>query len=260
MKRILITGGNGYIAKSLYSSFKDLYEVTTISRTNFDLRNAESLSSWFKSQPHFDMVIHTAIDGGNRLKKEDFLVVDNNLQMYYNLLQHRRCYDKFISIGSGAELYALDTPYGLSKHIIRHSISNKDRFYNIRVFAVFDENELDTRFIKSNVLRYINKKPMVIHQDKKMDFFYMEDFIKVIKYYIESDSPPKEFNCTYEKSYYLSDIARRINRLSNYAVDITVNSETHATDYIGVNTPINISFAGMDFGIQTLYKKLLWKI
>ncbi len=32
MKTILITGGNGYIAKSLYNSLKNSYEITTINR------------------------------------------------------------------------------------------------------------------------------------------------------------------------------------------------------------------------------------
>ena len=35
--KILITGGNGYIAKNLYNAFKDKYDVTSITRQDFDL-------------------------------------------------------------------------------------------------------------------------------------------------------------------------------------------------------------------------------
>jgi hypothetical protein len=71
--------------------------------------------------------------------------------MYYNLLENKEHFGKLINIGSGAEVLSLDTPYGLSKNIIYNSILNTDNFYNLRVFAVFDNNELDRRFIKTAI-------------------------------------------------------------------------------------------------------------
>jgi hypothetical protein len=62
--------------------------------------------------------------------------------------------------------------------------NNIDGFFNLKLFGVFDENELNTRFIKSNLLRYINRENMVIHKNKFMDFFYIEDLVKVVKHYI----------------------------------------------------------------------------
>ena len=46
--KILITGGNGYIAKSLYSSLKNSYEITTLTRNNFDLNHFRVLDSYLK--------------------------------------------------------------------------------------------------------------------------------------------------------------------------------------------------------------------
>jgi hypothetical protein len=43
---------------------------------------------------------------------------------------------------------------------------------------------IDDIFIKANILRYIKKEPIQIHENKCMDFFYMEDLISVVKYYI----------------------------------------------------------------------------
>jgi hypothetical protein len=63
---------------------------------------------------------------------------------------------------------------------------NKDKFYNIRILAVFDENELEYKFVKSNVNNYINKKDIFIFQNKYMDFFHMEDLIILIKHYINN--------------------------------------------------------------------------
>ena len=41
---ILITGGNGYIAKSLHNALKDKYNVLSVSRDNFDLTNLDNES------------------------------------------------------------------------------------------------------------------------------------------------------------------------------------------------------------------------
>lgn len=256
---ILITGGNGYIARQLKAQLSPYHNITSVTRNNFDLTNHKETSNWL-AYKHFDVVIHTAISGGSRLNKDSAVVLDNNLKMYYNLLDNSKSFVKLISIGSGAELYAADTPYGLSKHVIRQSILDKDNFYNLRIFAVFDEHELDTRFIKANITNYINRNPIVIHQNKYMDFFYMEDFAKVVRFYIENSNVPKEFDCTYNRSHDLKGIADKINTLSDYSVDIQCEVDGLNKNYTGTYTPLPIDYIGLDAGIQTVYEKLVCKI
>lgn len=253
--KVLITGGNGYIAKSLYASLSDLYEMTLITRADFDLRNSVQTASWF-SDKMFDVVIHTAIVGGHRLVTDTMDVMDSNLRMYYNLLDNKTKFNKFISIGSGAELYLPHTPYGLSKHTIRQSILDKQNFYNLRVFGVFDENELDTRFIKANILRYIRKEPIIIHKNRQMDFFYMQDLVGLINFYIENNSLSKEVNCSYENKYTLLDIANVINSLSNHKVEILTESTDMDISYIG-ESELPINTTGLLAGISHVYNKLL---
>lgn len=257
--KILITGGRGYLAKALYDSLSRKYQVTIITRDDFDLTDFSSASNWF-SDKFFDVVIHTAITGGSRLQQDDISVLDTNLKMYYNLLNNRSHFHRFINIGSGAELYLSDTPYGLSKRIIMKSIFEKDNFYNVRVFAVFDENEQSSRFIKGNLERYIKKKPMMLHYNKVMDFFYMQDFIKVIEYYINTLNPPKEFDCTYEHSISLNELADVINNLADYKVDIRIESLAKVQDYKGVYTNLGIHYVGLFSGIKQVYDNLLCEI
>jgi UDP-glucose 4-epimerase len=92
--------------------------------------------------------------------------------------------------------------------------------YNIRIYGVFDENELDTRFIKNNIKRYINRESLKIHQNKIMDFFYMEDLVTLVKHYISETHLPKNVDCSYDYNHSLYDIAHMINNLSDYKVDI----------------------------------------
>lgn len=255
---ILITGGNGYIAQSLYTALKDMHSITLVNRSTFDVTNQRQVNEWFTDK-YFDVVIHTAISGGSRLKKETVTVLDQNLQMYYNLLNNRDHYGKFITFGSGAELYSQNTFYGLSKHIIRTSLLDKDDFYNIRIFAVFDEHELDTRFIKANLLRYIKKEPMQIFQNKKMDFFYMKDLVQIVRQYIEQKDLPREIDCSYEQTYYLSKIADFINTLGKHRVGINIQSEYAGIDYCGSYKYINIPTEGLFNGIRSVYEKLICK-
>lgn len=257
--KVLVTGANGYIGRTLIRALSEIHEVTGVNRTTFSLLDAESMRKWFDDK-YFDVVIHTAIDGGSRLRTDKFSVMDNNLRMYYNLLEHTDHFSRFVSIGSGAELYLQNTPYGMSKHVIRHSMLEKDNFYNVRVFAVFDENELETRFIKANILRYIRKEQMVIHQNKLMDFFYMEDFVQVMKQYVSDVAPPKEFDCCYNEHPQLLEIAQYINTLSDYKVDIVFQTNKNQSPYTGKFTNIDLPLIGLHDGIKNVYNRLLCKI
>jgi nucleoside-diphosphate-sugar epimerase len=252
--KVLITGAEGYVGKSIYSNIKDIYDVTPISRKDLDLTNGKLVISWFKDKT-FDVVIHCAVIGGSRLKEDSQEVVHKNLSMYYNLLQCRSKYTKFIHFGSGAELHDKNNPYGLSKHIIRQSILEKDNFFNLRIFGVFDENELDTRFIKANIRRYINKEAIVIYEDKYMDFIYMLDLIKIVNYYIVNMNPPKEVNCSYNTVCTLTRIAQIINDLDDYKVDIKVDS-FKGQNYHGDGNNLYIDFIGLKQGIKEVYEKL----
>ena len=151
--KILITGANGYVGKSLYNDLKDKYEISTLTRDKCDLTNSSDVDFYFLDT-WFDVIIHCAMKGGSRLHQDDWSVMDDNLSMYYNLLNQQSHFKKFIHFGSGAEIYSQNDPYGLSKHVIRQSILNKDNFYNLRIFGVFDKNELDTRFIKANIKHF----------------------------------------------------------------------------------------------------------
>jgi dTDP-4-dehydrorhamnose reductase len=254
--RILITGGNGYIAKSLYKAYNGIYDVTSITRKDLDLTDGEATIQWFKDK-HYDVIIHCAVTGGSRLKGDTFEVMDKNLCIYYNLLQCQSHYNKFIHFGSGAELLQMNTPYGLSKYVIRQSILEKNKFYNIRIYGVFDENELDTRFIKSNIKRYINKEPMLI-QDKRMSFFYMKDLIILVNHHIQSPSSSliKESSCAYINSTTLLDITNIINELDNHKVPIYTDTQ-QGVDYESIlNAPYGLKYIGLKQGIIETYNKL----
>ena len=134
--------------------------------------------------------------------------------------------------------------------------------FNIRIYAVFDENELNTRFIKSNLLRYIKKENMIIHKNKFMDFFYMKDLVKVVAYYITAEESKlhKNVDCVYNDKFTLRDIVEIINSCYKYKVGVDIQNTELDNPYIGSSTNINnipFNIDNLINGINNTYKKLL---
>lgn len=255
--RVLVTGGNGYIGKSLYEGLKSKFDVTLITIQDVDLTKADKVAEYFKGK-YFDTVIHCAVVGGSRLKEDDWSVLRLNLSMYLNLVDNKACFRKLVHFGSGAEDYAADTPYGMSKTVIHKMVDSTEGFYNIKIFGVFDENELDTRFIKANLLRYLNKEPMVVHQKKAMSFFYMPDLVTLVEHYIIADlqSLIGLCECAYTVDVNLETIANFINELDVHKVPIYVENEK-GEDYISkYNAPYGLKYVGLEQGIINTYTKL----
>lgn len=254
-KSILITGANGYIASNLKNYLSNQYKIESINRNNFDLRDQYSTKKWFEDK-YFDTVIHTAICGGNRLHTEDSTVIHNNLLMFDNLLDAQTHYSKMITFGSGAEFSNQKTPYGLSKKIINMICNTNNKLYNLRLYGLFDYYEHDRRFIKSNIIRYLNNQNLIIHQNKYMDFIYFPDFVQIVKQYLDSDNLPRIFNCVYEKKFTLIEIAELINSLDNHTSYIEVKSSINDEDYIGTYYNIGIEFDGLEEGVRQTYRKI----
>jgi nucleoside-diphosphate-sugar epimerase len=253
--KVLITGGKGYIAKSITNALWDKYHILSPGRDELDLTDRKSVDKFFKDK-QFDIVIHTAIKGGSRLNEDDQEVLLDNIIMMTNLHSHQDKYSKLINLGSGAEIYAPETPYGASKKWCNELVKKIENWYTIRIYGVFDENELDTRFIKANIKRYIAGEHIIIHQDKLMDFFYMKDLVSLIEFYILNNNLDKEIDCCYNDTMALSGIASIINNLSNWKVPININILKPTNFYIGKFNELPIAYLGLEQGIKNVFEEL----
>lgn len=275
MKKILITGANGYIASNIASCLSDDYDLTLTTRQNLEVTNAEEVDNFFKDK-YFDVVFHTAIKGGSRLAEDLPEYVHTNLSMHFNILRNEKHYGKYISFGSGAELdraysmnessnyissLALD-PYGMSKNLIAKSGYFSDKFYNIRIFNIFNHNELKTRMIKGNILRYIQKQNISVFDNRFMDFMYFDDFMKIIKYYIETENPQKDCNCSYQEKFTLYDVAQIINNLDSHKVEVELENTKLKNSYVGKYDlqKMDLELKGLVTGIKECYQKIKLEI
>ena len=229
--RILITGTKGYIGKHL--SQVSPYDVTCLHRDICDLTDKEEVDNFFGQFGKFDVVIHCAAIGGSRLVTDEDDVFHDNIQMFLNLVRNKDSFDRFIHFGSGAEKTDKGT-YGFSKRVIDNMIQELDNFYNLRIYGLFDENELSTRFIKSCIDSCLTGKDIEVHETKIMDFFHMRDLESVVNYYITELEPPKSIECCYSEKFYLHDIAEYIRKYLKSDVEIHYQL-TDKREYIGNN-------------------------
>jgi hypothetical protein len=111
--------------------------------------------------------------------------------------------------------------------------------------------------VKTNLINYINRNPIIIHQDKKMDFFYMDDLALLVSKIIINKLKINEINCTYKKTFTLLDIANLINNLDDHKVEIQVLNKNEALSYYGkFNIPSTIDLIGLEKGLKLTYNIL----
>ena len=121
---------------------------------------------------------------------------------------------------------------------------------------MFDENENDARFVKTNIRNYNNEENIEIFVNKYMDFFYMEDFITLIKYCISADNLPKIIECSYDHSPTLYDVAQIINNLSDHKVNINIKEWKIDPPSNGEFIDLGLNYIGLEQGIKNVYNKL----
>ena len=262
MKRVLLTGSAGFIGKNILACLSHEYEIVPINRSILDLTDESEVDKFFEKNGYFYAVIHCAVQGGHRGKQDQEGTLKRNTEMYFNLRKNKDYFDKFIHFGSGAEIYA-KTEYAKSKREIANSIKQTKNFYNIRLFGVFGQGELDTRFFSANIKNYIDKKPMIVHEDMYMDFFYIKDLVTVVDYYLRKPSPPKEIDCVYHTGIMkLSQLADMINQLNEEKVEVKILERgvgDHVKHYVGSGSrleELDLSLLGLHYGIQEMYKKM----
>ena len=273
-KKILFTGGNGFIGRQVIPFIQAAgYDVVRPRSTQVRLQVDREVATLFDNGQHYDAIIHAAIVGGRRDIEDDARVLYNNLHMFETLYKYVDHTDMFINLDSGASYgrpapveepspedfgkKIPEDPYGFSKYIIAKRVLNNSKGVNLRIFGCFGEHEEETRFFNTNINRYINGKSIQLIKDRKMDFIFADDLYKIIKYYLDGNDGPRDVNCVYDRKYMLSDIAEIINHLGPHKVDIQSEGQYLVHPYIGKANDLPIEYDGLTNGIRKVYEKYL---
>ncbi len=276
MKKILLTGGSGFVGKNIVESYlTEKYQIIAPNRQELDLSNDESVSNFFKNNKDFDVVIHSACKPGHRNAGDVTGLFYTNTRMFFNLMKYSNCFGKLINIGSGAiydmqnyqpkmkeEFFGTTIPkdeHGFCKYVVGNYIEKADNIIDLRVFGIFGKYEDYTiRFISNAICKTIFDLPITIKQNRKFDYVYIDDFISILEFFIENDMKYKSYNITPDFSVELLKIAEMINNFSKKNLPIMVKENGFGLDYSGDNSRLkteikNCEFEKISASIEKLY-------
>ena len=198
--KICVLGAGGFVGKSLIHQNSAWVGVT---RTDLDLTDQIAVEDYFNIH-EYDAVIHCAVIGGSRLKKDESDVIYKNILMFENVVRVFK--GKLIYFSSGAALCGdpPTDPYGLSKWIIDKRIQNIPNAYTLRIWGCYGPGELSTRF--SAICK--RDGHVTIDKDRYFDFVDVKYVGEIVQQYVFGRwLMPKCCNLVYPKKMLLSEWA-----------------------------------------------------
>ena len=272
MKNIVITGATSFIGLNLLilrknSSKKKLLEnIEKIIIYEVNMEEYKNIDNYLNIIP--DCLVHLAWDGVRRPYRDDKTIQEKN---YFNSLDlfdkivKMGC-KKIINIGSQAEygiknskIYETDKKnpnsyYGKYKYktfFEMDKISNelKIKFYHIRIFSIYGENDYKDTLIQ-NCLEKLKKNEIVQFTEAKQlwNFLNIEDAVNVLQIFIDNDEiETGEYNLASLDTRALKDYILELKEI------LKSNSELQFGKILD-NNNVNINPS-----IEKIMKKTNWK-
>jgi len=274
--KILITGGNGFIARHLFEQLNIEQTVLSLNRKDLDLLDSSKVFDYIKKN-QLDVIIHTATyDAAPKHSiKDPSKVLENNLKMFFNIARCKDDFGKMIYFGSGAEFgrenwipkmkedyFDQHVPvdqYGFSKYIMTKYTLSSNNIYNLRLFAVFGKyDDWRTRFIPNTCSNAVLSLSIRINQNVFFDFMYIDDLIKIVKWFINNKPQKNVYNVCTGNIIDFETLAEKIIKISDKKLDIIIKTEGLGREYSGDNSLLmnelkNFKFTSIDESIKTLY-------
>lgn len=265
--RILITGGSGFIGKTLTKSLSKDYRIFSPSHKELDILNRSSVDPYIKKN-EIEIVIHCAIKGGPNL-------ISETVVMFSNILRNANKLDKIIYFGSGAEYdkfrnlnkvseeeigkHIPSQDVGLSK-LLCFKLGEKHRnVIYLRPFGVYGkyENYLQA-FISNSIAKNLLGLPIKINQNIKFDYLFEDDLVQIVEYFLNHKTKFSDYNITPAKSITLEKIVKIINSISENSSKIELLNSGMNFTYTGNNKRLltevkNLTFTPYSIGIHKLF-------
>lgn len=272
MKKVLITGGSGFIGRNLQEYLKDKFNIFAPTHSELDLIDTHSVSNYI-SDRKIDVIINCAAYGIYGAKIQD--IISRNLRMFFNIARNLNKVEKIVHLGSGAE-YDRSRPiirikeedfdqripkddYGLYKYISSKYIEKSDKIICLRLFGIYGKYDADFKFISNVIIKNLLKQEIIINQNIVFHYLFINDLMSIIEYFIINNAKFKSYNVAPDAPIDLVTISNIINEISNYKSKVTVLNDGLNNEFTGDNSRLkneipNLKFTGYKEGIRKLFR------
>lgn len=275
MKKILLTGSGGFIGSHIKKIMAGRFNLFTPRSYELNLLDRQAVKRYVEDN-NIEFIIHAA-SCGVRITSDASIedVAKPNIEMFTNLadLTSNNC--PMITIGSGAEYdksrplckikesdfgsFIPKDPYGYSKYLISKMIAERDNILNLRLFGIYGLGEDKSRVTSCIINSNISHEPIILNQNVKFDFLYIEDFCKIVEYFVNNPTKEKFINVTPTESIDIVDLAKIVNDFSDYKSEIIIKKSGKNGEYTGDNTKLqgiikDFVFTSYEDGMKNFYR------
>jgi len=264
MKKILLTGGGGFIGRNILESFlAEKYEITSPGSKQLDLTDPQAVENFFAGKK-FDAVIHAAGKPGHRNAADPTGIFYADMVMFLNLLRQRESLGKIIVLGSGAVYdqarpivkakegdYILRVPadeHALYRRVSAELLEHMKEAVELRLFGVFGKYEdYAIRFISNAICKAMFDLPITIKQNRSFDYLYIDDLMPILDYFIQRGSIQGAYNITPDKPIELAALAEKVKTISGKELPIKIAMPGLGNEYSGDNGKFKREFTDFKF-------------
>lgn len=279
-KKLLLLGGSGFIGRNLKEAFQRDGDMAleAPSSSQLDVLQYDQVFEYLNANK-FDVVLN-ALDRKTDLSQQncDARYLKERLRMFANLADCNHLYKKMLYFGSGAE-YAREwpicsireeefgrktpeDPYGLLMSLTSRFAMQTDNIFNFRLFGIFGKYEdREKRFISHAICCALENRPITIRQDVVFDYLYVDDLVKMVRYFISHDMRERAYNATSGKKYPLRYLAERVREILGADVPIQIAKTGLGKEYTADASKIQAETGVMAENIDESITKLatFWK-
>lgn len=273
-KNIFLTGGSGFIGRNILEQLGKKYNFLAPTHQELDLTDARSVENFFMTH-YIDIVIYVAKLGGTRKVPNTPEIAEINLRMFFNIVRNEKCFKKMIFLGSGAE-YDVSRPlvkvkeedfdkvvpkdsFGFYKYICSKYIEKAKNIVNLRLFGIYGKYEdYELRFISNAICKNLFGLPITMRQNVFFEYVYINDFIKILDYFIIHDTEEKFYNIGRGNPIDLLTIAKTVNKIADKKSKIIIKKPDLKNEYTCDNSRLrkeikNLRFTDFEKTVKDLY-------
>lgn len=264
MKKILLTGGSGFIGRNLRESYlSQQYELIAPTHQELDLADTDAVDNFFQNKS-FDVVIHAATKPGHRNAKDLNELLKTNLRLFENLARNSDHFGRLINLGSGA-IYDISVnnasvtedeifqrmgkdDHSFCKYLIAKRIQALPNFVDLNIFGIFGKHEdYAIRFISNAICKSLFDLPITLRQNRRFSYLDVNDLPQVIAYFIENETKFKSYNVVPDGYVELAKIAEIVKEISGRNIEIKITNNGFGLDYYGSNQRLKMEIPGLKF-------------